>query len=229
MRQFSQWRKGTCYVNLASCCFRHSVRRNSETKPLASLLVRQSIKVHAEKRTLHCCDVRRSGCGSLTVFFRCFVTQFPGELPHAQRHAVRLWTPRPLWQPQIRVRTCAVTSVRKHSVSCLVHISAHWSLIISASKRSNHSTQTQKNSTRAQILPRRCVHADAEATSPHVSVVQPHSNSSRIGHRPHANVDEPWTFVVTRGQPEHAQIRHCCSRPWHGHDLRQALHSRVHF
>ena len=58
-------------------------------------------------------------------------------------------------------------------------------------------------------------------------VVQSCSNSSRVGDRSHAHVDDTWSSLVARGQTEHAQIRHRCSRSQHGHDLHNALHSGV--
>ena len=59
-------------------------------------------------------------------------------------------------------------------------------------------------------------------------VLQSCSNSSRVGNRSHAHVDEPWSSLVARGQSEHAQIRHRCSCSRHGHDLHNAPHSEVH-
>ena len=58
---------------------------------------------------------------------------------------------------------------------------------------------------------------------------QPHSNLSRDGDGSYACVDKTWSSSFARSQPEHAQIGHRCSRPRHGHDLRHAPHSRVHF
>ena len=57
---------------------------------------------------------------------------------------------------------------------------------------------------------------------------QPYSDLSRVGYRSHTRVDKSWSSIVTRGQPERAQVRYSCCRPWHGHDLSHALHSRVH-
>ena len=54
---------------------------------------------------------------------------------------------------------------------------------------------------------------------------QPHSNLSRVGDRPSACVDKSWSSFITCRQPKHAQIRYCCSRSLHVHDLRHALHS----
>ena len=59
--------------------------------------------------------------------------------------------------------------------------------------------------------------------------LHPHFNMWCIGDRPYARVDKSWSSLVTRGQPEHAQIRHCRSYSWHGHDHRHAPHSRIHF
>ena len=101
--------------------------------------------------------------------FRCFVTQFPGELPHAQRMQCDSGHLAGVAATDSGPHMC-VTSCGSILCRCLVHTSAHWCSIVSVCNRSSRSTQTQINSTQAQILPRRCVHADAEATSPHVSV-----------------------------------------------------------
>ena len=38
-----------------------------------------------------------------------------------------------------------------------------------------------------------------------------------------------WSFFVACGESEHALVRHCRSRSWHGHDPRDTLHSRFNF
>ena len=53
---------------------------------------------------------------------------------------------------------------------------------------------------------------------------QPHSNLSCVGARSLACVDNLWSSFVACRQSEHAQIRHYCSRPGQGRDLR-----RLHF
>ena len=55
---------------------------------------------------------------------------------------------------------------------------------------------------------------------------QPHHNFSRVGDRSHACIDKSWSSFIAPSQPEHAQIRDCCSRPRHGHHLRCGPHSR---
>ena len=37
--------------------------------------------------------------------------------------------------------------------------------------------------------------------------LQPHPDLSRVGCRSHTRVDESWSSVITRSQPEHAQVR----------------------
>ena len=58
--------------------------------------------------------------------------------------------------------------------------------------------------------------------------LHPHSNWSRVDDRPCTRTENSWSSF-TPSQPKHAQICHFCSRSWHGHDPRHALHSRVHF
>ena len=52
--------------------------------------------------------------------------------------------------------------------------------------------------------------------------LQPHPNSSRSGDRPQTYVDKPWSSLVTRSQPEHAQICNCRSRS--GHAMTFVMH-----
>ena len=57
--------------------------------------------------------------------------------------------------------------------------------------------------------------------------LQPHTDLSRVSYRSHARVDKSWSSVITRSQPERAQVRCRCSRPRRSHDLCYALHSQT--